>query len=257
VSRHGSGAARPGGDRSRRASRTERDPGGVSGWLRLPGIRRDRGLQLTGPTAISWGWIMGASGAVLAVTASQLGTGTPPGRWLAVAAGVAVGLVPLARRGATQQHLTDWTRARSVSEALKRARSTPTSQAVAAATSNLPVSRLSRPSHNASKTSSTRSVSSPRCAAASAPTAVRCPTSTASTPTSTCASTRRSTATTAPRCPVRLATATATTAPRCPVRLATATAAGDRTSTGGRGGRPRGAGRHRQRRRRRRLGRGR
>jgi hypothetical protein len=49
----------------------------------------------------------------------QVGGGAGAGRGLAVGAGVAVGLVPLVRRGASQEAVRAWTRARSVSEGLK------------------------------------------------------------------------------------------------------------------------------------------
>jgi hypothetical protein len=55
-------------------------------------------------------------GLVLGVLAVQAGSA---GRGLAVGAGVSVALVPLARRGASREAVRAWTRAWSVSEALK------------------------------------------------------------------------------------------------------------------------------------------
>jgi hypothetical protein len=65
------------------------------------------------------GLVLGVFGAVLGVLAVQVGVGAGAGRGLAVGAGVAVGLVPLVRRGASQEAVRAWTRARSVSEGLK------------------------------------------------------------------------------------------------------------------------------------------
>jgi hypothetical protein len=65
------------------------------------------------------GLVLGILGAVLGVVATQVGTDVVGGRLLAVVAGVAVGLVPLVRRGASQVVVRTWTRARSVSEGLK------------------------------------------------------------------------------------------------------------------------------------------
>jgi hypothetical protein len=65
------------------------------------------------------GLVLGVFGAVLGVLAVQVGGGADAGRGLAVGAGVAVGLVPLVRRGASQEAVRAWTRARSVSEGLK------------------------------------------------------------------------------------------------------------------------------------------
>jgi hypothetical protein len=65
------------------------------------------------------GLVLGVLGAVLGVLAVQVGGGAGAGRGLAVGAGVAVGLVPLVRRGASQEAVRAWTRARSVSEVLK------------------------------------------------------------------------------------------------------------------------------------------
>lgn len=60
------------------------------------------------------------AGAVAATLATQVATlSSVAGKALALAAAVAVGLVPLARRGASPQAIREWTRARSVSEALK------------------------------------------------------------------------------------------------------------------------------------------
>jgi hypothetical protein len=69
--------------------------------------------------ARSVGLMLGVVGAVLGVLAVQVGGGAGAGRGLAVGAGVAVGLVPLVRRGASQETVRAWTRARSVSEGLK------------------------------------------------------------------------------------------------------------------------------------------
>jgi hypothetical protein len=65
------------------------------------------------------GLTLGVLGAVLGVLAAQVDGGDDVSRSLAVGAGVAVGLVPLARRGASQEAVRAWTRARSASEGLK------------------------------------------------------------------------------------------------------------------------------------------
>lgn len=67
----------------------------------------------------SVGLVLGVFGAVLGVLAVQVGGEASSGRWLAVGAGAAVGLVPLVRRGASQQAVRAWTRTRSASEGLK------------------------------------------------------------------------------------------------------------------------------------------
>lgn len=60
------------------------------------------------------------AGAVLGTAASQtIGSYPTLGRVLAVAAAVALVLVPVVSRGASREIVQDWTRARSVSEALK------------------------------------------------------------------------------------------------------------------------------------------
>jgi hypothetical protein len=69
--------------------------------------------------ARSVGLVLGVLGAVLGVSAAQVDGGGVVGRGLAVGAGVAIGLVPLVRRGASQEAVRAWTRARSVSEGLK------------------------------------------------------------------------------------------------------------------------------------------
>jgi uncharacterized membrane protein YphA (DoxX/SURF4 family) len=62
--------------------------------------------------------VLAVVGAVLGVLATQLESLelTPV---LAIVAGSAVGMVPLVRRSASQKAVTDWTRARSVSEGIK------------------------------------------------------------------------------------------------------------------------------------------
>jgi hypothetical protein len=77
------------------------------------------GLKARIDRARNVGLVLGVLGAVLGVLAVQVGGGAGAGRWLAVGAGVAVGLVPLVRGGASQEAVGAWTRARSVSEGLK------------------------------------------------------------------------------------------------------------------------------------------
>jgi hypothetical protein len=78
--------------------------------------RLKRSLDLWRGAAL-WATIAGAVLATLAIEVATLSG--PAGRVLALAAAVAVGLVPLLRRPAGGRVVRDWTRARSVSEALK------------------------------------------------------------------------------------------------------------------------------------------
>jgi hypothetical protein len=78
--------------------------------------RLKRSLDLARGTALS----LTITGAVLATLATQVATlSSVAGRALALAAAIAVGLVPLLRRLGGRTAVQDWTRARSVSEALK------------------------------------------------------------------------------------------------------------------------------------------